>query len=580
MRHLLLISALTAAVVVPARAESSSISALFKRVSSYLNAPAVKKSPRQAAVSAVRGGIPTDQGEDLDLRLLDRARFLREALKRSDASARDEKALRPIYEALAASQFVQALSIVGAPEARGEAASALEAWAKEPRVPALPAAVITLLTGPAARIDDKELVKAGWGRHARLLAPTGASSRAASPGWTAGEDAAKLDETLKGLSDSWLGKKLAPEDEAKAHLLAGQVYAALAQADLKGRAPAAATASASPSAAYTDGAAPAEAAVPFEPKAIYQKASKSVVLILCSASSGSGELGTGSVVDAGRRRILTNAHVVIQDSTRKPWSRINVYFKPAKLTGDTQRDLVSPVEGKVIAWDPALDLALVEVASLPAGTGAIALGHPDYVSIGDRVAAIGHPEQGGLWTLTTGVISTLLADLGGVKGKDAFQTDTSINRGNSGGPLLDSSGRLVGVNTSMSRKAADGLAITAINFAVRSDVARRWMSGQGEALAYGGAGAIKTSPALLASIPEPVPSPMVVAAAPAAAPAAVPAPAPAAKAPVVQTLPPKPKPVMITESKPYSADSVIEAEISKMEELGSSMHDEIIQRSK
>ena len=154
----------------------------------------------------------------------------------------------------------------------------------------------------------------------------------------------------------------------------------------------------------------------------------------------------------GRRRILTNAHVVIQDSTRKPWSRINVYFKPAKLTGDTQRDLVSPVEGKVIAWDPALDLALVEVAGLPAATSAIALAHPDTVSVGDRVAAIGHPEQGGLWTLTTGVISTLQSNLGGVKGKDAFQTDTSINRGNSGGPLLDSSGRLVGVNTSMSAK--------------------------------------------------------------------------------------------------------------------------------
>ena len=559
MKLILLVSALTSAVVVPAHSASSSISALFKRVSSYLNTPAVKRSPRQAAVAAVRGGIPTDQGENLYLRLLDRARPLRESLNCQDASVRDEAALRPIYEALAASQFVQALSIVGAPEARREAAAALEAWAKAPRAPSLPDAVIALLSGPAARIDDKELVKAGWGGYTRLLTNLPASMRAATPGWTAGEDAAKLDETLKSLMDSLDGKKLEPEDEARAHLLVGQVYAALAQAALKGRAPAATTASLAPSAAYSDGAAAAEAAVPFEPKAIYQKASKSVVLILCSASSGSGELGTGSVVDVGRRRILTNAHVVIQDSTRKPWSRINVYFKPAKLTGDTQRDLVSPVEGKVIAWDPALDLALVEVAGLPAATSAIALAHPDTVSVGDRVAAIGHPEQGGLWTLTTGVISTLQSNLGGVKGKDAFQTDTSINRGNSGGPLLDSSGRLVGVNTSMSRKAADGLAITAVNFAVRSNVARRWMSGQSENLAYGGAGAIKTPTALLASIPEPVPSAMV-AAAQASAPS------------------PGPKPMMITESKPFSADSVIEAEISKMEELGNEMHDEINRR--
>ena len=245
------------------------------------------------------------------------ARLLRDA-PAPDASARDE-----CFASAGARRAVRAGSVDRQlPDAR-QAAAALGPGPGTARA-ALPAGV-SLLTGPAARIDDKELVKAGWGRHARLLAPKGAASRAAAPGWTAGEDAAKLDETLKGLSDSWLGKKLAPEDEAKAHLLAGQVYAALAQADLKGRAPAAATASSSPAAAYTDGAAPAEAAVPFEPKAIYQKASKSVVLILCSANSGSGELGTGSVVDAGRRRILTNAHVVIQDSSR--WA-INVYSSP------------------------------------------------------------------------------------------------------------------------------------------------------------------------------------------------------------------------------------------------------------
>ncbi len=542
-----------------AAADGGSVSSLLKRVSAYLNAPSVRKSPRHAAVAAIRGGIPTDQGEDLDLRLLDRARALRAALKRPNASARDEAALRPIYAALAASQYVQALSIVDAPEVRGEAAAALEAWAKEPRTPALSADVRALLSGPAARIDDRELVKAGWGRHARLLAPSGAASASAAPGWGSGEDAARLDETLKGLSDSWLERKLAPEEEAKAHLLAGQVYAALAHADLKGRAPAAAPSSAA--SAPDDGApAPQEASVPFEPKAIYQQASKSVVLILCASTEGTGELGTGSVVDAGRRRILTNAHVVIQDSTRHPWSRVRVYFRPEKITGDPKRDLVDAVAAKVVAWDAALDLALLEVDRLPEGTPALALGHPDSVSVGDRVAAIGHPEQGGLWTLTTGVISTVLADLGGVKGKDAFQTDTSINRGNSGGPLLDSSGRLVGVNTSMSRKAADGLAITAINFAVRSDVARRWLSGQGEKLAYGGAGAPQAPPAALAAIPDPVPAPPMAAAAPVTAAATT--------------------PMMITEGKPFSCDSLIEAEISKMEDLGDEMHDEIKRKAK
>ena len=549
-----------------AAAESSGISSLFKRVASYLNAPDVKRSPRRPAVAAVRGGIPTEQGEDLDLLLLDRARALREALKRPDASVRDEAALRPVYEALAASQYVQALAIVGAPETRGEASAALEAWAKERRAPAPPEAVITLLTGPAARIDDRALVKAGWGDHARRLAPKGPSISPAATGWTSGEDAAKLDETLKGLSDSWNEHKLEPEAEAKAHFLAGQVYAALAGAALRGRAPEAAA----PAALAVDDA-PAPAAEPdvaFVPRAIYQKASKSVVLIACASAEGTGEVGSGSIVDVARRRILTNAHVVIQDSTRKPWDRVSVYFKPAKLTGDPKRDLQGPVEGKVLAFDRGLDLALIEVARLPAGAVSIPLGHPDLVSVGDRVAAIGHPEQGGLWTLTTGVISTLLADLGGVAGKNAFQTDASINRGNSGGPLLDASGRLVGVNTLMSRKAADGLAITSVNFAVKSDVVKRWLAASGETLAYARGGAL---PLQTASAPASAESVGLV---PAAAPADS---APAA--PSSLSRPPSDK-VMITESKPYSMDAVIEAEAAKMEEMGEEMRQEIRLRKK
>src|SRR5439155_16151077 len=102
--------------------------------------------------------------------------------------------------------------------------------------------------------------------------------------------------------------------------------------------------------------------------------------------------------------------------------------------------------------------------------GSLALGDDSGVEPGDPVVAIGHPEQGGLWTLTQGVVSTVIADLGGVAGKNAFQTDASINRGNSGGPLIDRSGNIIGVNTSMARKAADGLTITSVNFSVRASV--------------------------------------------------------------------------------------------------------------
>ena len=99
----------------------------------------------------------------------------------------------------------------------------------------------------------------------------------------------------------------------------------------------------------------------------------------------------------------------------------------------------------------------------------------DRIEIGDRVVAIGHPEQGGLWTLTTGTISAQFENFNATKGKSVFQTETGLNRGNSGGPLLDTSGRMVGVNTAIARLSPDGLPITSISFSLKSNVAKQWL---------------------------------------------------------------------------------------------------------
>ncbi|HEX4047008.1 MAG TPA: serine protease [Elusimicrobiota bacterium] len=570
MIPLLLAALLTASpAAAAARSDAGPLAALFASLDSFLSGP-VRRAPRFAAVAAVRGGIPTEQGEDLDQRLLDRARALRATLLRPEPSSGDARAAVSVYEALAASEFVQALAVTGgAPDelssARKEAARELSAWASQPRRPPLPGKVKALLTGPATAVDDKALVAAGWGGYVRELSPSGSSTWDAKPGWAAAPETARLDEALRSVREALKQKKLSPPTEARAHVLAGRALRALASADLRGRRDDGALVSASRAApAFDDGPAPAAslADVPFDPSKIYRGAAKSVALLLCTSEEGSGELGTGSVVDAARRRILTNAHVVIQDSTHEPWPVIHVYFKPARMTGDAKRDMQNPVLGRVVAFDRALDLALVEVPSLPPGTPALTLDDPRGVDVGDRVAAIGHPEQGGLWTLTTGVISTLVADVGGVRGKDAFQTDTSINRGNSGGPLLDARGAIVGVNTSMARKASDGLAITSVNFALRSDVARRWMASQDENIAYGvaiptgmdalnaAAAGINThrAGAIIAASNKAIPS---------------------------NYIPPRPKPVTITESRPYDLDAVIAAEIQKMEDLGTEMHDEI-----
>jgi len=301
-------------------------------------------------------------------------------------------------------------------------------------------------------------------------------------------------------------------------------------------------------------------------KEIYEKDAKSVVLILAGLPSGRGELGTGSVID-GAGRVLTNAHVVIDDASGKPYPTVRVFLKPAKVSGDAKRDMTDPIPAKVARYDRALDLAVLELDRAPR-VPALALGDDAAVEPGDPVVAIGHPEQGGLWTLTQGVVSTVVADLGGVPGKNAFQTDASINRGNSGGPLIDRSGAIIGVNTSMARKAADGLTITSVNFSIRSAVARAWL------------GAPAPTPAAdvegmdAAAAPASEDATLDAAGAPAAKPAPKPA-APAAPLPP----PPETKPVIVTPAKPYRIDDVVAAGVKEMEDQADEMHAEIQRRA-
>src|SRR5690606_10004393 len=130
------------------------------------------------------------------------------------------------------------------------------------------------------------------------------------------------------------------------------------------------------------------------------------------------------------------------------------------------------------------DLALLQIQNPPANLPTIHFADPEQAEIGDAVVAIGHPEQAGVWTLTTGTISTVIANFSGVQGKHVFQTEASVNRGNSGGPLLDENGNMLGINTAIARRGRDGVAITDVNFALKSSVAVTWLSGQGMGLAY------------------------------------------------------------------------------------------------
>ena len=215
------------------------------------------------------------------------------------------------------------------------------------------------------------------------------------------------------------------------------------------------------------------------PREIYESSSPAVVLIMGYSHSGQrGSGGTGSIIQQDGL-VLTNAHVVIEEHTGQPYPRLTVYLKPDRVTGDRKTDLSRSGKARVVAFSEPLDLALLKLDGPPGPLPVLELDDSDKTEIGDRVVAIGHPEQGGLWTLTTGTISAEFENFNATKGKSVFQTETGLNRGNSGGPLLDTDGRMIGVNTAIARVAPDGLPITSISFSLKSNVAKQWLRDQG-----------------------------------------------------------------------------------------------------
>jgi len=158
--------------------------------------------------------------------------------------------------------------------------------------------------------------------------------------------------------------------------------------------------------------------------------------------------GSGFVYDRDGH-IITNYHVVADTS------EIVVSFGSDK-----------ELPAEIVGVDPLNDLAVLRVAELPAGVEPIPLGDSDALQVGQRAIAIGNPFGQFERTLTVGVVSavnrTVKTDEDQVL-RGVIQTDAAINRGNSGGPLLDSSGRLIGVNSALfsptGTSAGVGLAI-------------------------------------------------------------------------------------------------------------------------
>ena len=132
-------------------------------------------------------------------------------------------------------------------------------------------------------------------------------------------------------------------------------------------------------------------------------------------------------------------------------------------------------EAQVIGSDPSIDLALIKIDGKGKSFPFVKLGDSESLRVGEWVLAIGNP-LGLEYTVTAGVVSaksrnlSIGATLPGVA--SFIQTDAAINKGNSGGPLLNSSGQVVGINTAISRGDMTGALVEGIGFALPIDVAR------------------------------------------------------------------------------------------------------------
>jgi putative serine protease PepD len=193
---------------------------------------------------------------------------------------------------------------------------------------------------------------------------------------------------------------------------------------------------------------------------VYQDASSGVVQIRAVTASGE-DLGTGVVLnDEGL--ILTNNHVVAGER--------ELIVSPGKQTSVTR-------SARLVGQEANEDLALIKVNTSGLGLTPLKLVSSSSTQIGDTVYALGNP-YGLDETLTKGIVSALGREIeapDGAKITGAIQTDAALNPGNSGGPLLDQEGNVIGVNSQIASDQAsvDGSqpGSTGVGFAISSNTA-------------------------------------------------------------------------------------------------------------
>jgi putative serine protease PepD len=198
---------------------------------------------------------------------------------------------------------------------------------------------------------------------------------------------------------------------------------------------------------------------------IYQRSYKGVVEITVTIPGGQAQ-GSGFVYDS-KGDIVTNDHVV--DSS----SSITVAFPDGSTAPAT-----------LVGSDASTDLAVIKVNVPSSKLHPLSLGDSSQLGVGDPVVAIGSPfglEE----TVTSGIVSALHRQMTSPNGfaiADSIQTDAAINHGNSGGPLLDAGGRVIGINTQIKSDSGgnEGVGFSVPSATIRSVVSQILATGKAQ----------------------------------------------------------------------------------------------------
>jgi S1-C subfamily serine protease len=222
--------------------------------------------------------------------------------------------------------------------------------------------------------------------------------------------------------------------------------------------------------AAPDGAAKPLAGNSFDPATIYRSRSGGVVTIYAffdgRPAAEHAAQGSGFVISR-EGYILTSAHVV---TTAGPAERDEPEAADRVFVGFRDGDRV---EAEVIGWDVFDDVSVLKVPADAHSLDPVPLGDSARVVVGEPVAALGSPF-GNESSLSVGVVSATRRSIrsltSGYNVGDAIQTDAPITHGNSGGPLFDARGRVIGINAQI---RSDSGQAEGVGFAVPINAAKR-----------------------------------------------------------------------------------------------------------